>query len=350
MSTQVAKLVIFHGAARHVEVELTGETLRIGRSVQNEIVLDDPGKGVSRTHAAIRLEGGRYTLTDLESQNGIWVSGTRVSSVFLDPEVVASVGPFRLMVEAPAPPVETHDTERIALSPPSEPIAGPVPPDAPDETTARAASRPNVPGPPRTRLRERTAARLAGRRCGRTAGRGNGVWRLHEPTEDRASLRSHPGPDDGRRRRLPAALVQHIKPALNANRNDPEALELRRRCTAPPRPPRDPPPHQPSPVTQEMDAVESLIAQNGCPEALDRINAVLAADPGNDRARELAARATACAAPAPPQPARRAPVETLAVSEPPSQGGLDALPSELQKDYLKRKQAMRKGTRMRRPA
>ena len=90
----MAKLVILRGASRHGEVELTGQTLRIGRSAQNEIVLDDPGKGVSRTHAEIRLEGGRYTLIDLESQNGIWVSGTRVSSVALGPEVVASVGPF----------------------------------------------------------------------------------------------------------------------------------------------------------------------------------------------------------------------------------------------------------------
>src|SRR5206468_11942761 len=56
-----------------------------------------------RHHAEIRFEGGRYILTDLQSQNGIWVSGARVPSVVLEPGVSAALGPFRLMVEAPAP-------------------------------------------------------------------------------------------------------------------------------------------------------------------------------------------------------------------------------------------------------
>ena len=99
----MAKLLIYRGQTPHAEVELPTATVRIGRNAQNDIVLEDPSKGVSRTHAEIRFEGGHHVLVDRESQNGIWVSGSRVSSVVLAPHVVASVGPFRLMIEAPAP-------------------------------------------------------------------------------------------------------------------------------------------------------------------------------------------------------------------------------------------------------
>jgi len=99
----VAKLLIFRGDTQLQERELTGQTIRIGRGSQNDIVLEDPGKGVSRNHAEIRFDGGRYTLVDLGSQNGIWVAGTRVPSVVLAPDVSAALGPYRLMVEAPVP-------------------------------------------------------------------------------------------------------------------------------------------------------------------------------------------------------------------------------------------------------
>ena len=76
-----------------VRSKLGRETFRIGRSEQNDLVLEDPGKAVSRNHAEIRYEGGRYVLADLESQNGIWVAGTRVPFVVLDPKIVGERRP-----------------------------------------------------------------------------------------------------------------------------------------------------------------------------------------------------------------------------------------------------------------
>ena len=69
------------------------------------------------------------------------------------------------------------------------------------------------------------------------------------------------------------AVVEHINPALSANPDDADALELRRRCTAPsPAPP--PPEPEPAPTAAadtaaapELDQVEALIAANGCSEA-----------------------------------------------------------------------------------
>ena len=111
------------------------------------------------------------------------------------------------------------------------------------------------------------------------------------------------------------AVVEHINPALSANPDDAAALELRRRCTAPA--PLPPPESSAAPETTaeepaaapELDQVETLIAANGCSEAVQRVDAVLASDPSNARAQELAARAAACAAamaPAPTAPHRRA--------------------------------------------
>jgi pSer/pThr/pTyr-binding forkhead associated (FHA) protein len=54
----------------------------LGRSRQNEVVLDDPN--VSRRHAEIRPRGGSWVLTDLGSTNGSSLNGRRIDN----PEVL----------------------------------------------------------------------------------------------------------------------------------------------------------------------------------------------------------------------------------------------------------------------
>jgi DNA-binding winged helix-turn-helix (wHTH) protein len=50
----------------------------LGREAGLAVRIDRPG--VSRRHACIRVEGGRATLTDLDSKNGTFVGDERVSS------------------------------------------------------------------------------------------------------------------------------------------------------------------------------------------------------------------------------------------------------------------------------
>ena len=50
----------------------------LGREAGLAVRIDRPG--VSRRHACIRVEGGRATLTDLDSKNGTFVGGEPVSS------------------------------------------------------------------------------------------------------------------------------------------------------------------------------------------------------------------------------------------------------------------------------
>jgi hypothetical protein len=67
-----AALVAADGAV----IRLEGPITQLGRAVDNDVVLEP--KSVSRRHAQIRWEAGRYLLEDLGSTNGTFVSGQRV--------------------------------------------------------------------------------------------------------------------------------------------------------------------------------------------------------------------------------------------------------------------------------
>jgi hypothetical protein len=69
---------------------LTGETIRIGRAVENDVVITS--KRVSREHARVRREGWRVMLEDLGSTNGTFLNDERVLT-----------------------PVALHDEDRIEI-------------------------------------------------------------------------------------------------------------------------------------------------------------------------------------------------------------------------------------------
>jgi tetratricopeptide (TPR) repeat protein len=104
----VPTLAIYNDKTLEREVELTGTRMRIGRGEQNEIILPDPTKEISRFHAELRFEDGAYVLVDLDSQNGIWLKGQRQTRIPLEPGVAASLGPYTLSLQAvPMMPGET---------------------------------------------------------------------------------------------------------------------------------------------------------------------------------------------------------------------------------------------------
>ncbi|GAB3037466.1 BTAD domain-containing putative transcriptional regulator [Mycobacterium bourgelatii] len=75
---------------------------RIGRSSDNDIVLDDVK--VSRNHAVIVKTGSRVVITDLHSANGIYLHGERIdTSATLNANDTIRIGTYELTLEASAP-------------------------------------------------------------------------------------------------------------------------------------------------------------------------------------------------------------------------------------------------------
>ncbi len=85
------------GAIQVVVIEKP--VVRLGRAEDNDIVLTDPDRSVSRWHASITNEpGAPATLSDLHSANGTSVNGQRVTgSVTLVTNDWIAVGKFRIL-------------------------------------------------------------------------------------------------------------------------------------------------------------------------------------------------------------------------------------------------------------
>ena len=95
----MASLRIVGGDGAEQVVELRERKLQIGRGRDNDIVLEDPEKGVSRTHAELRFENGRYIVVDLQSQNGTWVNGQRVERAEVPPGAEITIGDYKLKLQ-----------------------------------------------------------------------------------------------------------------------------------------------------------------------------------------------------------------------------------------------------------
>jgi DNA-binding response OmpR family regulator len=114
------------------EHPLTGETITIGRAVQNEVVITS--KRVSREHARVRRDGWRVMLEDLGSTNGTFLNDERVLTpmalqdedrikigdvvlVFHDPDVTYRDTPFPELEVDVAAGIVRVDRHVVELSP-----------------------------------------------------------------------------------------------------------------------------------------------------------------------------------------------------------------------------------------
>jgi pSer/pThr/pTyr-binding forkhead associated (FHA) protein len=107
----VPRLVIFRDGIAIRQVALNGDDLRIGRAEENDLVLPDNERRVSRFHAELRYQNGRPVLIDLNSANGIWVGDRQVQQVPLEPGTVVEIGDYRLLFEGAAQPSAAPETQ-----------------------------------------------------------------------------------------------------------------------------------------------------------------------------------------------------------------------------------------------
>ena len=88
--------LVYEVEGRPQRYRLAGTEVFLGRSSENEVVLND--FSVSRRHAVIRQENGRWTVVDQNSTNGVKVNGRFVASSPIAPGDVLTVGTFSLTV------------------------------------------------------------------------------------------------------------------------------------------------------------------------------------------------------------------------------------------------------------
>ena len=83
-------LVIREGYNSGATFRLGKRSLTIGRDPGNLIQLIDDK--VSRRHVMLAWDNGTYTVTDLQSHNGVYINGTRIKSEKLNPRDKLVVG------------------------------------------------------------------------------------------------------------------------------------------------------------------------------------------------------------------------------------------------------------------
>jgi pSer/pThr/pTyr-binding forkhead associated (FHA) protein len=150
---RAAELEVSRGGVPDRLYPLVGGTIRIGRAHDNDLVLEDATKGVSRYHAEIRHEADGFVLVDLESQNGTWVGTERVQRVILTPGTDVAIGPYRLVLLDPSthsldlqtivansPGSSVHDESRPTPTTDPSRVHGPSGPGAPPPAARSTAA------------------------------------------------------------------------------------------------------------------------------------------------------------------------------------------------------------------
>ena len=126
------QLIMRTGPTPGATFMLEGDQLNIGRDSTNEITINDAE--VSRRHARLTFQGGKYVLEDLGSTNGTFVNGQRLAGprVLKAGEVVSFGEQIVLVFE-----VVTNDPGATMVSPraaavpsASRPVTPPPPPPA----------------------------------------------------------------------------------------------------------------------------------------------------------------------------------------------------------------------------
>jgi FHA domain-containing protein len=91
------QLIMRSGPTPGAAFTLEGDQITIGRDSVNEIVINDAE--ISRRHARLTFQGGKYVLEDLGSTNGTFVNGQRLAGPrVLKPGEVVSFGEQIVMV------------------------------------------------------------------------------------------------------------------------------------------------------------------------------------------------------------------------------------------------------------
>ncbi len=126
------QFVMRSGPTPGATYSLEGDQLTIGRDSNNGVVINDAE--ISRKHARLTFQGGKYVLEDLGSTNGTFVNGQRLAGpvVLKSGDVVAFGEQIVLMfdvlsVDAGATVISARKIVPAPVVPPPAPVAAPPP-------------------------------------------------------------------------------------------------------------------------------------------------------------------------------------------------------------------------------
>ena len=108
----MANLVILTGPKAGETVELAKDEFVIGREAACDLAIEDGT--VSRRHAAIRREGGRFSVRDLGSRNGIRVQGKKTDGAEIRHGDIVHVGSVQIRFVSDAPAAAEPPTVKAA--------------------------------------------------------------------------------------------------------------------------------------------------------------------------------------------------------------------------------------------
>ncbi len=136
------QFVMRSGPTPGATYSLEGDQLVIGRDSSSGIAINDAE--VSRKHARLNFQGGKYVIEDLGSTNGTFVNGQRITgaAVLKSGDVVSLGEQIVLLYEAlssdPGATMISHKAPvRTAVA--AQPVAAPAPAPIPQQYAAPAA-------------------------------------------------------------------------------------------------------------------------------------------------------------------------------------------------------------------
>src|SRR5437660_1694118 len=86
----MAKLIVHLPEGKKIDHEFTDEVTTIGRASDNKLAIAEAS--VSGHHARVTTTGGQYIFEDLNSTNGSFLNGSRITSAPLEDGDIVMVG------------------------------------------------------------------------------------------------------------------------------------------------------------------------------------------------------------------------------------------------------------------
>jgi ABC transport system ATP-binding/permease protein len=110
------RLVMLTDPTPGQEIDLTANLYVIGRSEEANCQINDPS--ISRAHARMDGDEGKWTISDLDSINGIQINGQKKDDYVLKAGDVIELGTVRMRFVAPGEPYEFKPEDKVAAGEP----------------------------------------------------------------------------------------------------------------------------------------------------------------------------------------------------------------------------------------